>query len=306
MAECRRQAFMRKRPCLRRSPVETSLMRSLLFVPADSRRKLEKALGSGADALLIDLEDSVALAAPRPRRARLRAPSWPSKRSAATGRASTCASTRWTPASPMPISTPSMPAGPDGDHAAEGRWAAWTSRISRAKLAVREAESGLRRRRDPHHRHRDRERPARSSHSAPIAGASHRLVGLTWGAEDLSADLGAETNRGADGALRRPLPPRPHADAARRAGGAASTPIDTVFTQLPRRGEGLRAECDAARRDGFTAKMAIHPAQVPVINEVFTPSPEAVARAQRSSARSRQTPAQASSGWMAKCWTGRI
>jgi len=59
---------------------------------------------------------------------------------------------------------------------------------------------------------------------------------------------------------------------------AEAAPIDTVFVNF-RDEAGLRAECLAARRDGFTAKMAIHPAQVPVMNEVFSPSPEAIARA---------------------------
>ncbi|MET0527220.1 MAG: HpcH/HpaI aldolase/citrate lyase family protein, partial [Microvirga sp.] len=54
--------------------------------------------------------------------------------------------------------------------------------------------------------------------------------------------------------------------------------IDSVFTNF-RDMEGLAAECRASRRDGFVAKMAIHPAQVPVINDTFTPSPEAIARA---------------------------
>ena len=56
-------------------------------------------------------------------------------------------------------------------------------------------------------------------------------------------------------------------------------PIDTVFTTF-RDEAGLRRDCEAALRDGFTAKMAIHPAQVPAINETFTPSPEVVTRAQ--------------------------
>ena len=93
----------------------------------------------------------------------------------------------------------------------------------------------------------------------------------------MSADLGAETNRLPDGAYAAPYQ---LARAMTLIGAVAAnvSPIDAVFTNF-RDAEGLRAEALAARRDGFTAKMAIHPAQVPVINEVFTPSAEAIARA---------------------------
>ncbi len=109
------------------------------------------------------------------------------------------------------------------------------------------------------------------------AGASRRLIGLTWGGEDLSADLGAEANRLNDGTYADPYR---LARALTLVGAAAADvePIDSVYTNF-RDMDGLRAECEAARRDGFTAKMAIHPAQVAVINEAFTPSPEAVERA---------------------------
>ena len=111
------------------------------------------------------------------------------------------------------------------------------------------------------------------------AGASKRLSALTWGAEDLSAELGAETNRDAEG---RFLDPYRLARAFCLAGAAAADvpAIDTVFVDF-RDSEGFRRECEAARRDGFSGKMAIHPAQVPIINEVFTPTPEAMRQAQR-------------------------
>jgi citrate lyase subunit beta/citryl-CoA lyase len=111
-----------------------------------------------------------------------------------------------------------------------------------------------------------------------FAGASHRLMGIAWGGEDLSADLGAEANRGDDGAYTDPYR---IARALTLLGAAAASvdAIDSVYTNF-RDMEGLAAECREARRDGFVAKMAIHPAQVPVINEAFTPSHEAMARAQ--------------------------
>ena len=109
------------------------------------------------------------------------------------------------------------------------------------------------------------------------AGASTRLVGLTWGAEDSSAELGAEANRAPDG---RFLDPYRLARTLCLAGAAAAQvqAIDTVAVDF-RNVAALRRESEEARRDGFTGKMAIHPAQVPVINEVFTPTPAAVAKA---------------------------
>src|SRR6516225_3420216 len=108
-------------------------------------------------------------------------------------------------------------------------------------------------------------------------GASARLEGLTWGAEDLSAELGAEANRDGDG---RFLDPYRLARALCLAGAAAARvqAIDTVTVDF-RNAAALRRETEEARRDGFTGKMAIHPAQVPVINEVFTPTAAAIASA---------------------------
>jgi citrate lyase subunit beta/citryl-CoA lyase len=108
-------------------------------------------------------------------------------------------------------------------------------------------------------------------------GASARLEGLTWGAEDLSAELGAEANRDGDG---RFLDPYRLARALCLAGAAAARvqAIDTVTVDF-RNVAALRRETEEARRDGFTGKMAIHPAQVPVINEVFAPSAAAIAEA---------------------------
>jgi len=112
-----------------------------------------------------------------------------------------------------------------------------------------------------------------------FAGASERLSGLTWGAEDLSVELGAEANRGEDG---RFLDPYRLARSLCLAAAAAAQvqAIDTVYVDY-RNSEGLRREAEEARRDGFTGKLAIHPAQVPIINAVFTPSAEAIARARR-------------------------
>lgn len=251
-------------------------MRSLLFVPGDTAKKLQKGLESGADALIVDLEDSVALdAKPAARtltRDFLREVGKQTKRPRLIVRVNAL-STGLTEAdldivmsgAPDMIMLPKAEGGSDLTHLA-------------AQIAVREAEADL---------------PDGATRIVAIAtetgkgvfglssyaGASHRLAALTWGAEDLSADLGAETNRLEDGTYTDPY--RLARSLLLFAASAAQVdPIDTVFTAF-RDQDALRAECVAARRDGFTGKMAIHPAQVPVINEVFTPSAESVARAEK-------------------------
>jgi citrate lyase subunit beta/citryl-CoA lyase len=250
-------------------------MRSLLFVPGDSPKKLQKGLESGADALILDLEDSVALdAKPQAReltRGFLKETGALARRPRLIVRVNAL-STGLTeadldaimPGAPDAIMLPKAEGGPDLTHLA-------------AQIAVREAECDL------------ADGATRIVAIATetgkglfalgsYAGASHRLAALTWGAEDLSADLGAETNRLEDGSYADPY------RMARSlllfaAASAQVDAIDTVFTAF-RDEAGLRAECLAGRRDGFTGKMAIHPAQVAVINEVFSPSPEALARAE--------------------------
>src|SRR5580700_7086980 len=146
-----------------------------------------------------------------------------------------------------------------------------------AKLAVREATSGLP---DGHIKILPiaTETAAAMFLAGTFAGSSARLIGLTWGAEDLSAELGAQANRDAQG---RFLDPYRLARVLCLAGAtAASVPaIDTVYVDF-RDSDGFRRECEEACRDGFVGKMAIHPAQVPIINEVFTPSADALAHAQ--------------------------
>jgi citrate lyase subunit beta/citryl-CoA lyase len=109
-------------------------------------------------------------------------------------------------------------------------------------------------------------------------GTSPRLIGLTWGPEDLSAELGAEANRDAQGLLTEPyrLARSVCLYAAASASVAAIETIHVDFRNL----DGLKRDTEEARRDGFVGRLAIHPAQVGVINEVFTPTADAIARAQ--------------------------
>jgi citrate lyase subunit beta / citryl-CoA lyase len=250
-------------------------MRSFLFVPADSAKKLDKAMTSGADALIVDLEDSIALDGKA--QARQSAAAFLKDTMAAASRPYLLVRVNGlqtgltdadldavAPARPDAIMLPKAEGGAAVIHAD-------------AKLAVREATGGLP---DGH----IKILPIATETAAALflmgtfAGASTRLIGLTWGAEDLSAELGAHANRDAE---NRFLDPYRLARALCLAGAtAAQVPaIDTVYVDF-RDAKGFRRECEDACRDGFVGKMAIHPAQVPIINEVFTPSAEALARAQ--------------------------
>ncbi|MBB4301683.1 citrate lyase subunit beta/citryl-CoA lyase [Rhodobium orientis] len=254
-------------------------MRSLLFVPGDSPRKLEKALGSGADVLLLDLEDSVALSAKEGARKTvadfLTAHLGDADRPLLYVRVNAL-DTGLTDADLDAV----MASTPDGIMLPKAISGRDVSHLD-AKLAVREATFGT----------EDgatrivvvaTETAASLFHMGTYRQCSQRLAGLTWGAEDLSADIGAAANRDGTGAYLEPF--RLARSLALFAAVAAEVPpIDTVFTAF-RDTEGLEAECRAAARDGFTGKMAIHPAQVPVINAVFTPSDEDIAAAKRIAA----------------------
>jgi len=249
-------------------------MRSLLFVPGDDVKKLARALTSGADALIVDLEDSVAEA--RKPAARACAAAF----LAEARRLATCPRL-YVRVNPLASGLTAadlgavFPAAPDGVVLPKCLGGADVQRLG-ANLAVREAEHGL--------IDGSTRIVAIATESAralfgfaSYRGASGRLEGLAWGGEDLSVDIGAETNRLPDGAYAAPYA------LARTltlvgAVAAEARPIDAVYTNF-RDLDGLRAEALAARRDGFLAKMAIHPAQVPIINEVFSVSPEAIARA---------------------------
>jgi citrate lyase subunit beta / citryl-CoA lyase len=249
-------------------------MRSLLFVPGDSRKKLDKALTSGADVLLIDLEDSIDLGAKD--EARKVTAEFLSKHESTTNRPRLYVRVNGLTTGMLDADLDGvMRSVPDGVVLPKAIGGTDVAHLG-AKLAVREAEFGLA---DGATRILAiaTENAAGVFALGTFAGSSHRLMGLTWGGEDLSADLGAETNRDEGGAYTDPYR---LARSLTLFGAAAAgiDAIDSVFTNF-RDMEGLAAECRASRRDGFVAKMAIHPAQVPVINEAFTPSPEAIERA---------------------------
>ncbi len=233
--------------------------RSWLFVPADSERKIATALDSDADAIIFDLEDSVA----PPQKAAAReilkglgkrdgGPLW------------------WVRINPLRtdehrldlemLGIPDiygvvLPKAESGADIAE--IAHRTGNIPIHAIVTETAASlfGLLSYRDP----------------------QSSLAAMSWGAEDLSAALGASAKTDADGELSFTYK---LARSLCLAGAVAAgvQPVDGVFADF-RNDEGLRAEADAARREGFTGKLAIHPAQVPVINAAFTPSDDDVCHA---------------------------
>jgi citrate lyase subunit beta/citryl-CoA lyase len=233
--------------------------RSWLFVPADSDRKILKALECGADAIIFDLEDSVApgqKAAARevlkglPRRTG--GPAW------------------WLRVNPLGseehkkdlellgsadltgIILPKTETGADVTQLAHR-----TGSIPIHAIVTETAASlfGLLSYRDP---------------KSP-------LVAMSWGAEDLSANLGASSKYNSSGALSFTYQ---MARSLCLAGAVAAgvQPVDTIFADF-RDEDGVLAEAQAAARDGFTGKLAIHPNQVAPINAAFTPSPDEVAHA---------------------------
>ena len=249
-------------------------MRSLLFVPGDDEKKLAKALSAGADALIVDLEDSVAFEAkPRARAIAAAFLATPAK-SADRPRLIVRVNPLDGDLTDLDLDAV-MPAAPDCVMLPKSLGGASVQQLG-VKIAVREARYGL----------EDgstkiialaTETAEAMFGLASYRACSPRLQALTWGGEDLSADLGAETNRLADGAWAGPYALARNL-ALLAAASAHVAAIDTVFVNF-RDLDGLRAEALAARRDGFSAKMAIHPAQVPILNEVFTPSAEDVAKA---------------------------
>lgn len=249
-------------------------MRSLLFIPADSERKLAKALSAGADALILDLEDSVA----------------PDRRQQARGLAAEfIRATIPLPQRPKiyvrinPIDsadaqadiTAVIPARPDGIVQPKPNSGQDVHRLSIA-LGHAEERAGLK----GHVTHIlpiVTETPASVLQISTYVGASSRTIAMSWGAEDLSAVVGSLSNRTSEGILSSPF--RLVRDLCLLTAAAANVePIDTVFVSFRDR-QGLRRETQEAARDGFTGKMAIHPDQVEPINEIFTPSAAEIAHA---------------------------
>ena len=249
-------------------------MRSLLFVPADGGAKLDKAFGSGADAVILDLEDSIAPERKQQARAAaidfLKAHRGEQQRPRLLVRINGL-DTGMTDADLDAV----VPGAPDAIVFPKAEGGASVVHLD-AKLTAREAIAGL-----PEGSVKILAQAVESAAGLFLAGtfrnSSKRLIGLTWGPEDLSAELGAEANRDAAGELTEPY--RLARSICLYGAAAAKVPaIETIHVDF-RNAEVLRRDTELARRDGFSGRLAIHPAQVPVINEVFTPSPEQIAKA---------------------------
>lgn len=243
-------------------------MRSFLFVPSDDDRKIAKALGSGADALLLDLEDSIAPSRKAAARAIVRdfLKDCPKQDGGDGPRIFVRVNALDSPFLEEDLEAISG-GGYDGIVQPKASGGASVLELHR-RLPVPKPILAIA---------TETAQALFSWHTYGIAASV--LLGLTWGAEDLSSDLGAQSSCSLDGTLTDPY------RLARSlcligAKGIGCEAIDKVFVAF-RDCEGLEAECAAALRDGFFGKMAIHPAQVPIINRCFTPSPEDIAHAQR-------------------------
>jgi len=238
-------------------------MRSFLFVPADSERKLARGLDSGADALILDLEDSVA-ASNRPL-ARRQAREFLEAHGPDRVR-------RYVRINPLGSGLPlddlaaTVAGRPDGillpkcvpndvrtlDHYLSAFEAAAEAPIGAIRIIAIATET-----------------PQAVFALGGYAGVSPRLEAITWGAEDLSACLGGN-NKTIEGEYDGPY--RLARSLCLLAAAAAGVPaIDTIYTDFKDEA-GLKGECLAARRSGFAGKMAIHPAQLAAINDAFSVS----------------------------------
>jgi citrate lyase subunit beta / citryl-CoA lyase len=256
-------------------------MRSLLFVPADSERKLSRAPQSGADALILDLEDSV-VPANRPLARRLAhgflasTGSDPFRRyiriNALASGAALEDLAAVVPGRPDAVLLPKCV--PEDlrtlDHYLSALEAASAIPLGTIRVIAIATET-----------------PAAMFTLGGYAGVSPRLEAITWGAEDLAACLGGN-NRRADGIyddvyrLARSL-------CLLGAAAAGAMPIDTIYTDFKDEA-GLAAECAAARRSGFGGKMAIHPAQISVINSAFSAGEEELSWARKVVAAFAENP----------------
>lgn len=238
-------------------------MRSLLFVPADSPRKIAKSFGSSADALILDLEDAVAMERkPVARQAARQALQQPRQGKKVFIRINALDTglalddlAEVMPGRPDGIVLPKCGGGKDVEQLhqlLDGMEAALRLPVGGSRIIPVATET-----------------PGAVLNLGSYAGCSARLLGLMWGAEDLASALGASANRRA-GRYRAPF------DLARQlcllaAAAAGVMPIDAVWTDTADL-EGLRDEAEQARIDGFTGKALIHPLHCDVVHQAFMPS----------------------------------
>jgi citrate lyase subunit beta/citryl-CoA lyase len=264
-------------------------MRSWLFVPGDSESKLAKAVGAGADVIIVDLEDSVSTA--NKTVARDQARGWltlhrqqvlQDRKLGRWVRINALDSHEW-----REDLIAVLPGAPDGIMLPKSAGPESVQQLG-AELYELEGRSGV---------------PAGSTKILPLvsetasaaltiaqyAGAlSPRLAGLTWGAEDLSAAIGATRKRDASGAWTDTFR-YVRAQTLLTAHARGVPAIDTLYADFADQA-GLKAAAEAARADGFAGMLAIHPAQIETINQAFTASEEELAEARAIVAAFRAQP----------------
>lgn len=243
-------------------------LRSLLFVPGDRPERFAKAAASGADAIILDLEDSVSPANKEAARAAI-ADYLAGTREVVTLVRVNPLDGHMTAADIAAIAA----ARPDAIMLPKAEGAPSIAQLDTILRSESARNASL-----PPVLPIATETPAALFTLGSYRETRDRLLGLTWGAEDLPAAIGATTSREADGSYTSPYEvARAMTLFAAHAAGAAA--IDTVFPAI-RDEAGLAAYAARARRDGFTGMMAIHPSQVAPINAAFTPSADEAARAQ--------------------------
>lgn len=243
-------------------------LRSLLFVPGDRPERFAKAAASGADAIILDLEDSVSPANKEAARAAV-ADYLAGEREVITLVRVNPLDGHMTAADVTAI----VGGRPDAIMLPKAEGAPSIQQLDTILRSESQHDASL-----PPILPIATETPAAIFTLGSYREVKDRLVGLTWGAEDLPAAIGATTSRTEDGSYTSPY------EVARAltlfaAHGAGVAAIDTVFPAIKNEA-GLAAYAARARRDGFTGMMAIHPSQVEPINAAFTPADEEVQRAQ--------------------------
>lgn len=241
-------------------------LRSLLFVPADRPDRFAKAAASGADAIILDLEDSVS--ADRKGLAREAVAQWlagsPDVKSFVRVNPQGSGETEHDLAA-LRAANPAGIVLPKAEGAASLGWlsALWGGGGGRLPPVVPIAT----------------ETPAAIFELGSFRSCAEQLAGISWGAEDLPAAIGARTSRNEDGSYTAPYEmARSLTLFAAHAAGVAA--IDTVYPNIADT-DGMAAYAARAARDGFTGMLAIHPSQVAAINAAFTPDEDAIAAAQR-------------------------
>jgi citrate lyase subunit beta/citryl-CoA lyase len=235
-------------------------MRSLLLLPADDEAKLDEALDSRADGVCLDYTDAGA---------REKICAWIAAAKSRTPRPLIFVRVNALDTALIDADLDAiMPEGPDGVVLPKCPGGVALQHLG-AKLAVKEAECGF-----PDGFTRILAMAAGAAASifnmGSYAGASRRLEGLLWSAENLAAPLGSKTSRDPDGPYAAPyVLARSLTLCAARAAGVLA--IDSACAEA-RDSSALRLECEAARRDGFDGKLALNREQVDIINAVFAAS----------------------------------